>query len=74
MKKKNVKAAGKARKLEAPGPSLVAQITTKDIGNLSFGGRLNLDQNATEDAIDAYLMGSKNSAIRAYFDAQLERY
>ena len=72
MKKKNVKAMEKARKLIAPGLSAVDKISTLYLHNLSPGGQLDLHENVTEKAIDAYLTGSKNSDIRAYLDAQLD--
>ena len=73
-KKKNFKAMDKARKLEAPGLFMEAQISTKCPGNLSLGGQLDLHDNVTEEAIDAYLTGSKTSAIRKYFDDQMDAY
>ena len=74
MKKKNGKAMGKARKQEAPGILSEAQISTRHVGNLSFGNKLDLHENVAEKAIDRYLGGSKNYDIQVYFDAQLDIY
>ena len=45
MKKKNAKAVGKARKLEAPGLSAEDQIPTQHLGDLSLGSHLDLHRN-----------------------------
>ena len=65
---------GKAKKLLAPGLYVEDQISTLFLGNLSIGGHLDLHEDVAEEAIGSYLTGSKNSAIRDYFDTQLDLY
>jgi len=72
--KKSVKALEKPKKLKAPGLLLQGQITARYVGRLSFGCHLDLHENVTEEAIDSYLVGSKRSDVRLYFDAQLDAY
>ena len=64
----------KAGKWVAPGLSVEEQISTKYLGNLSLGGQLELHENVPEEAIDAYLIGSNNSTIKNYFDAQMDAF
>jgi len=57
MKKKNAKAVGKARKLEAPELSAEDQISTQNFGNLSLGGHLDLHGDLVKNAIDEFYSG-----------------
>ena len=74
MKKKNVKAMGKARKLVAPGSSLKGLIPTKCNGNLSLGGHLDLHVNVVKNAIDEFFGGRDLNWIYEEFAKEMNRY
>ena len=62
---------GSGKRSNKDGFSL-AEDLTRNVGRLSWGQHLDLDENVTEESVDAYLIGSRNSDIHAYFDAQLD--
>ena len=74
MKKKNVKAMGKARKLVAPGSSLKGQVSTICNGNLSLGGHLDLHGNVVKNAIDEFFSGRDLIWIYEEFAMEMNFY